>query len=147
VLALCCDWRVMARSADPAKPYAIGLNETRVGLAAPVGVQRLMVRAVGPQRAERLLVAGELLPAERALEAGVVDALADADGVVDACVAWLRPLLRLPRQPMLTTRRIARADVVEALKPENIDLGRFIDAWSDPDTQAGLRALVARLGK
>ncbi|GAB3727383.1 enoyl-CoA hydratase/isomerase family protein [Luteimonas pelagia] len=147
VLALCCDWRVMARSADAARPYAIGLNETRVGLAAPIGVQRLMVRAVGPRRAEQLLVAGDLLPAERALEAGIVDALAEGEAVVEACLAWLRPLLALPRQPMLTTRAIARADVVDALRPEHIDLDRFIDDWQDPDTQAGLRALVARLGK
>ncbi len=30
VLALCCDYRVMARSADPARPFALGLNETKV---------------------------------------------------------------------------------------------------------------------
>lgn len=29
VLALCCDYRVMARSADPARPYAIGLTKCR----------------------------------------------------------------------------------------------------------------------
>jgi hypothetical protein len=45
------------------------------------------------------------------------------------------------------TRAIARADVVEALRPEHIALDHFIDAWNDPDTQSGLRALVAKLGK
>jgi enoyl-CoA hydratase/carnithine racemase len=73
VLALCCDYRVMARSTDPAKPFAIGLNEVQVGLVAPEGIQRLMRRAVGPHRAERLLVAGEMVPAERAVEIGLVD--------------------------------------------------------------------------
>jgi hypothetical protein len=33
------------------------------------------------------------------------------------------------------------------MRPENIRLERFIDAWTEPDTQAGLKALVARLGK
>ena len=28
VLALCCDYRIMARSPDPARPFAIGLNDT-----------------------------------------------------------------------------------------------------------------------
>ncbi len=41
VLALCCDYRVMARSVDPAKPHLIGLNEVQVGLVAPEGIQRL----------------------------------------------------------------------------------------------------------
>jgi hypothetical protein len=48
---------------------------------------------------------------------------------------------------MLATRRIARADVVEALAPERIDLGRFIGEWYAPHTQAALHALVARLKK
>ena len=53
VLALCCDYRVMAEG-----PYRIGLNETQVGLVAPEGIQSLLARMVGPHRAERLLVAG-----------------------------------------------------------------------------------------
>ena len=36
---------------------------------------------------------------------------------------------------------------VVRLQPERIRLDSFIDAWTAPDTQAGLRALIARLGK
>ena len=39
VLALCCDYRVMAAGA-----YRIGLNETQVGLVAPEDIQSLMRR-------------------------------------------------------------------------------------------------------
>lgn len=147
VLALCCDYRVMARSVDPAKPFAIGLNETQVGLVAPEGIQRLMRRLVGAHRAERLLVAGEMVPAERALELGLVDELAPQDEVTARAIAWLDALLRLPHHPMLQTRAIARQDVVEAMQPENIQLDRFIDAWDAPDTQAALKALIEKLKK
>lgn len=147
VLALCCDYRVMARSTDLARPFAIGLNEVQVGLVAPEGIQRLMRRAVGPHRAERLLVAGEMVSAERALETGLVDELADLPEVEARAKAWLQTLLRLPRQPMQQTRAIARAAVVESLAPELIQLGRFVDAWSAADTQAALRALLARISK
>src|SRR5690606_35546180 len=142
VLALCCDYRVMASG-----PYRIGRNETQVGLVAPEGIQRLMRRVVGAHRAERLLVSGEMVEAEQALALGLVDELTDIDGVPTRALAWLQQLLQLPRKPVLATRAIARADVVEALQPGNIGLDHFLDAWSDPDTQAGLRALVARLGK
>lgn len=142
VLALCCDYRVMASG-----PFRIGLNETRVGLVAPEGVQHLLRRVVGPYRAERLLVAGELVDADTALALGLVDELTDVDHVAQRARAWLEPLLQLPRSPMLRTRAIARADLIDALRPERIRLDTFLDAWSDPDTQAGLRALVARLGK
>lgn len=142
VLALCCDYRVMASG-----PFRIGLNETQVGLAAPEGIQRLLRRVVGPYRAERLLVSGELVDAERALTLGLVDELTDLDHVTTRAHAWLEELLLLPRTPMLATRALARADLVAALHPDNIQLGRFVNAWNEPDTQAGLRALVARLGK
>lgn len=142
VLALCCDYRVMASG-----PFRIGLNETRVGLVAPEGIQHLLRRTIGPYRAERLLVSGELVDAERALALGLVDELVEIDNVAHRARVWLTELLALPRQPMLDTRAIARADLIAALRPERIRLERFIDTWSDPDTQAGLHALVARLGK
>lgn len=142
VLALCCDYRVMASG-----PYRIGLNETQVGLVVPEGVQRLLRRVAGPYRAERLMVSGELVESGQALAYGVVDELAGIDEVDVRARLWLENLLKLPRKPMLQTRAIARADLVTALAPEQIDLDRFIAAWNDADTQAGLRALVAKLGK
>lgn len=147
VLSLCCDYRVMARSPDPARPFTIGMNETQVGLAVPDGAQHLMRRVVGQHRAERLLVSGAMVPDEEALRIGLVDELATMEEVVPRALAWLEPLLRLPRAPMLQTRALARADLVRALHPENLHLDRFVDGWYDPDTQAGLRALLARLGK
>ena len=142
VLALCCDYRVMASG-----PYRIGLNETQVGLVAPEGIQHLLRRVVGAHRAERLLVAGEMVDAQRALEIGLVDELTDIDHVPVRAHEWLRGLLPLPRMPMQATRAVARADVVAALHPDRIQLDRFIASWNEPDTQAGLRALVAKLGK
>jgi enoyl-CoA hydratase/carnithine racemase len=147
VLALCCDYRIMARSIDPAHPFAIGLNETQVGLVVPEGIQRLLRRVVGSYRAERLLVSGEMVPAERALEIGLVDELVDQSEVAARAVAWLQDLIRLPHHPMLQTRAIARRDLVEAMSPDLIQLDRFIDAWHAPDTQAALQALLARLKK
>ena len=147
VLALCCDYRVMARSVDTARPFAIGLNETEVGLVVPEGIQRLMRRVVGPYRAERLLVAGEMVPAEHALQIGLVDELVDQHDVTARAVAWLEKLLRLPHHPMLQTRALARRDLIEALDPGLIQLERFVDAWHAPDTQAALHALVAKLKK
>jgi enoyl-CoA hydratase/carnithine racemase len=147
VLALCCDYRVMARSDDPAKPFRIGLNETQVGLVAPAGIQQLMDRTVGKHRAGVLLATGELVDAERALAIGLVDEVVPADQVVARSIAWLQALLKLPRQPVLQTRAIARADLIAAMSVENMRLDRFIAAWTEPDTQAGLKALVARLGR
>jgi len=147
VLALCCDYRVMARSEDPAKPFRIGLNETQVGLVVPVGILRLMQRVVGVYRAERLVVAGDMVEAERAERIGLVDELVPLDQVNVRAREWLAQLLKLPQPVMRQTRAIARADLVAAIQPEQIQLPKFIAAWSDPATQGALKALVAKLGK
>lgn len=142
VLALCCDYRVMADG-----PYRIGLNETQVGLVAPEGIQSLLARVVGRHRAERLLVSGTLVEATEALAIGLVDELTGIDDVPTRARVWMEGLLLLPREPVLQTRQIARRDVVAALQPERIDLPRFVAGWMQPDTQAGLRAMLARIGK
>src|SRR5690606_3957022 len=143
VLALCCDYRVMARG-----PFRIGLNEVQVGLVAPDAIQHLMRRLVGPYRAERLLMAGALVEAEQAQAIGLVDELAEPEQVAARARAWLQELLALPSAPMLATRRLARADLVAALAGfSEAELAGFIDGWYSPDCQAALAALVARLGK
>ena len=142
VLALCCDYRVMAEG-----PYRIGLNETQVGLVAPEGIQSLMARMVGPHRAERLLVAGDMVDSSEALRIGLVDELTGIDDVATRARVWLEGLLQLPRMPMLRTRAIARAAVVDCLRDERIELAKFVSGWMEPDTQAALRAMLARIGK
>ena len=148
VLALCCDYRVMARSSDPAKPFRIGLNETQVGLAVPEAIQYLMRRVVGAQRAERLIVAGAMVDSDQAHALGIVDDLAEPGEVTTRAIAWLQSLLALPSAPMLATRAIARADIVAALAAfGDRELDSFLDQWDSPDTQAALQAVMARLKK
>lgn len=141
VLALCCDYRVMARG-----EYRIGLNEVQVGLAVPEGIQHLMRRVVGPYRAERLLVGGAMIESADAHALGLVDELADAEHVALRARAWLEDLIKLPQRAMLATRKMARADLVAALAdPANIGIDAFLEGWYHPETQAVLGALVARL--
>ena len=142
VMGLFCDYRVMARG-----PFRIGLNEVQVGLIVPECIQYALRRLVGTYRAERLLVAGAMVPAEQAAQIGLVDELSARENVAERPPAWLAALLALPPQAMLQTRAIARADVIAAMQPELIQLPRFIEAWYAPFTQKALQALVARLGK
>jgi enoyl-CoA hydratase/carnithine racemase len=143
VFALCCDYRIMARGNG-----RIGLNETQVGLAVPDAIQHLMRRVVGPYRAERLVVAGAMLDVDSATRLGLVDEAVEPDALLPRAVEWLESLLRLPRAPMLATRRLARADLVAALDAfGDPELDAFLEQWNAPDTQAALQALMAKLKK
>lgn len=141
VLAIMCDYRVMARG-----PFKIGLNEVQVGLSVPDCIQAALRRLIGAYRAERLLVAGSMIEADRALAVGFVDELIEVDLVVSRAHAWLGELLKLPQQAMRETRRLARADLAAVFaEPEKLPVEDFLDGWFAPEAQNVLKALVARL--
>ena len=140
VLALFCDYRVMAQG-----PYRIGLNEVQVGLTVPDSIQHALRRVVGTYRAERLLVSGAMIEADAALACGFVDELTVAEQVTTRALHWLGELLALPSQAMLATRALARADLIDAVDPDTLPLDDFLDAYFQPEAQATLQQLVARL--
>jgi enoyl-CoA hydratase/carnithine racemase len=148
VLATFCDYRVMARSGDPAKPFRIGLNETQVGLIVPPEIQTGLRRLVGAYRAERLMVAGAMVGSEDALRVGFVDELAEVDAVVPRAIEWLRALLALPARAMSGTRAIARAELVaafDAARAQNAE--DFVRGWFSDESRATLSVVMAKLKK
>src|SRR5450432_1206853 len=148
VLAIFCDYRVMARSSDPAKPFRIGLNEVQVGLSVPECIQCALRRLVGSYRAERLMVSGAMLDSEQALAIGFVDELAEAGHVDKRALKWLQDLLKLPAQAMSTTRLLARADMFEIFSdPSKLSVEEFTEGWFGAESQATLKALVSKLKK
>ncbi|HUG90616.1 MAG TPA: enoyl-CoA hydratase-related protein, partial [Planctomycetaceae bacterium] len=72
-LALACDLRMAARAAR------IGLPEVSLGVIPGWGGTVRAVRLFGGAAARRLILTGELLPAEEALRLGIVDSLAADD--------------------------------------------------------------------
>ncbi len=140
VLALCCDYRVMAEG-----PFRIGLNETQVALAVPEAIQYLMRRVVGHHKAERLLVAGAMIESQQAYDIGLIDALMPAAEVTAGAVSWLESMVALPQQAQSATRRIARADIHQALAAfDESQLDGFVQAWYSDETQGVLQALFQK---
>lgn len=141
VLALFCDWRVMA-----AGEYRIGFNEVAIGIPMPRVVIGLIERTVGRRVAERLCVTGELVAAETALRLGVVDELVAQDEVIERAVDWCRTLISLPSAAVEPTRRLLRSDLVELLTREKHgDIERLAKRWFEPGVQRPLQALARKL--
>jgi 3,2-trans-enoyl-CoA isomerase len=143
VLALFADHRIMA-----AGPFRIGLNEVQVGLPVPEVLLRALIYVVGERQAARLAVGGLLIDPGEALRCGLVDELRPVADVVPRALAWLGDLVKRPPQAMRATRALARRPLLDAFA--SVDPGlfdRILDAWFSQETQAVLRALVARLGK
>ena len=75
-LALSCDFRFASRSAR------MGLPETNVGLIPGSGGISRLVKIVGPSKAKRLVMTGEIIGAQRALEIGLVDEVHEDDDLL-----------------------------------------------------------------
>lgn len=141
VLALFCDWRVMADG-----PYLIGFNEVRIGIPIPVVVAEALSRAVGRRYAESLTQTGVLLGPERAMEIGLVDRVVAVDQVVPEAVEWCRELTELPQQALRGTRRVVRRDLIEIVeRSRSHDVGELVREWFRPEVQEPLRKLAEQL--
>jgi len=84
-IALTCHWRVGSRSAK------VGLPEVKLGLLPGAGGTQRFTRLAGPAAALEVITSGAPLPAPRALELRVLDAIAD-DAVVAAIALARRAL-------------------------------------------------------
>lgn len=143
VLGIFCDYRVLATG-----PFRLGLNEVQVGLIVPPVIHRGLIRLLGPYRAERHLVAGQMISAEAALTIGLVDELADPQAVVARSVAWIQDHLILPDHALEGTRALCRADLAALFDdPGALDIDGFVRGWFEPATQASLKTLAARLAR
>jgi enoyl-CoA hydratase/carnithine racemase len=139
ILALASDLRLLARSASFAFLF------TRVGLAgADMGSAYLLPRLVGFGRALELLVLGEDLPAERALEIGLATQLVEDDDLPAAAAALAGRLADGPAFAYSTTKvlltRELDMDLAGAIELEALgqalmmrseDHREFYAAWSD----------------
>ena len=89
--------RSPAISASPPTAPKMGLPENNVGLIPGSGGISRLVKLVGPSKAKRLVMTGEIVPVEKALAYGLIDEVVPADGLIDHA-ARLRRSNWLPRR-------------------------------------------------
>lgn len=141
VLALHCDWRIGASGR-----FRIGLNEVQVGLPVPGTILVALEQAVGPRLALKLATRGELLAMEEALAVGMIDELVPPEQLLATALGRAGEWLALPPVAMNTTRLATKARLLKALE-NPVDVAAATAWWFSAETQAGLHALVERLGK
>lgn len=87
-LALSCDFRIAADSAR------MGFPENNVGLIPGSGGCSRLVKLVGPAIAKRLVMTGEIVPAPRALELGLVEEVVPAVELMPRAIAFAETLAK-----------------------------------------------------
>lgn len=139
VIALAADLRLLARSASFAFLF------TRVGLAgADMGSAYLLPRIIGLGRASELLILGDAVDAERAVEIGLAGSLVDDESLPAAATALARrladgPALAYSTTKLLITRQLdmdlggalEMDAVTQALLMRSNDHAEFYRAWTE----------------
>jgi enoyl-CoA hydratase/carnithine racemase len=122
VIALASDFRLLARSATFAFLF------TKVGLAgADMGSAYLLPRVIGLGRATELLMLGDTVDSERALQIGLATSVVDDDALADAALALARRLAGGPALAYSTTK---------VLLTRELDIGLGAALELDAMTQA-----------
>ncbi|MGE0097265.1 MAG: enoyl-CoA hydratase/isomerase family protein [Hydrogenophaga sp.] len=98
-MALCCDFRIVARSAK------FGLAFVKIGLSTDFGVSWQLPRIVGEARARELMLTGDIFDAAAASAMGLATRLVDDDALTAETLAWAR---RFAAGPVLAQASIKR---------------------------------------
>jgi enoyl-CoA hydratase/carnithine racemase len=139
VLALASDFRLLARSAK------FSFLFTRVGLAgADMGAAYLLPRLIGLGRASELLILGDEVDAQRALEIGLASRVFDDEQLSEEATELARRLADGPALAHATTKILLSREsdmslhdaiemeaLAQALLMKSEDFSEFYAAWSE----------------
>lgn len=143
VLALCCDYRVMADG-----KYRIGLNEVPVGIVMPKFIYHLYENSIGSRRAMQFILEGKLLSINEALDAGLVDECITEQKVLETAIGQLKKYLSLNQRTWQYSKINMRMPLLLHFAEFDANLKVEIQKhWWSEDTRKILGGLVAQLTK
>jgi enoyl-CoA hydratase len=138
IIACAADYRMMAREAG-----RIGIPELLVGVPFPVAPLEIM-RFAAPQHVQALAYRGLTLSADLALQHGLVDAVVDADRLLDEAVAVAESLAAIPAAAFALTKRQLREPVLQRIAAGAVMDAAAEDSWASAETLDAIRGYVAR---
>lgn len=142
-IALACDLRFMARGDD--RGPRIGLPEVTLGVIPGTGGTQRLPRLIGLSRAIDLMVTGEGVLADRALELGIVDRVYDPDALLPETMKYAEQLANGPSLAIGAIKLAAQQGVAVPLEYGNLierEILRRI--FETADANEGMRAFAEK---
>lgn len=138
-IALATDLRIAGHTASFRPAFS------RIGLVPDSGLSWTLPRLVGTVRAFELLVTGEAIDAETALEWGVVNHVVPADQLPEIVAAWSLSLAEGPTLAIgLTKRALRQATSVDLYSAMTIEAELQAIAGRSEDFREGLAAFLEK---
>ena len=139
VMSCCADYRIMAR-----EPGRIGIPELLVGVPFPVVPLEIVRFATPPQHVQALIYRGLTLTADAALQHGLVDAVVEADHLLDEAVAVAERLAAVPFEAFHLTKRLLREPAIRRMREGGAIHEIVQDAWAGEPVLTAIREYVKR---
>jgi enoyl-CoA hydratase/carnithine racemase len=133
-----CDLIVTARSARFVMPF------TRLGLVPEAGSSLLFSQLLGHQRASAMLLLGDALDAQAALEAGFVYQVVDDAELMDAARAVAARLSALPPQAIRQTKHLMRRGKPDLADRIGEELELFRERVQSPEAAEAFTAFIEK---
>lgn len=141
VLAICCDYRVMA-----AGEYIIGLNELPIGIVVPEAIFHLYSFWIGQANAYRNLMEGRLLNPVEAHQMGLVDELVESDRLMSTADKRIKKYAQLEFVTWRKSKLNLRRGLIERFNQDHTeDIEKILTQWWAPSTRAILKAIIENL--
>jgi methylglutaconyl-CoA hydratase len=119
-----------------------GYPEVRRGLVAAMVMPHLL-RHVGERTARYLLLTGDLIDAEEACRAGLINAVVPASGLMEKALEWARPLAEGGPQALGRTKELLHLFSRQALSVEEAARASAAPRLTE-ECKSGLEAFFAK---
>jgi 3,2-trans-enoyl-CoA isomerase len=141
VLAICCDYRVMASG-----KYIIGLNEIPVGIIVPDSIFSIYSFWIGKRKAYQYLLEGKLLSVDEALSDGLIDEVCEAADVMAAAEKKVRAYMKLNPATWGQSKMNLRKEIINQVNTDqSVTLDMMLKQWWSPVTRQTLQFIIQNL--
>ncbi|MCR8556250.1 enoyl-CoA hydratase/isomerase family protein [Mucilaginibacter sp. BJC16-A38] len=141
VLAICCDYRLMAEG-----EYIIGLNEIPVGIIVPESIFEVYAFWIGTQKAYQYLLEGKLINVNEALKIGLIDEVCAADRLLAQAEKKMRTYMQFSPVTWGQSKLNLRNKLISHLdKDQSTTIDQMLKQWWAPETRAGLEIIIQKL--
>ena len=137
-LLLHCDLVYATPGASFATPFL------DLGLVPEAGSSLLMPARMGYARAFEMLVLGEVFTADRAREAGLVNAIVPTAELEDTVRAAARRLAAKPPEALAAARRLMRADAAALTSRIDAEIAAFRERLASPEAVEAFEAFLEK---
>lgn len=140
ILALCCDYRLIAKGRK-----LMGLNEIRLGVPVPYLADCVLRNLVGARAARDVVDSGDFYEPEKAFQLGMVDQILLLEQVLPASIHKAEETGSSPGEAFAMIKRnrveMVEAQILARLKEKQ---QLFVDRWYSDEARERLRAAMEK---